>query len=72
MTPINEKMIENYLTWFGHVQRRLLEAPMGVNQITRSQFKRGIERPKRILCELIERDLLVNNILRQLINDRAQ
>ncbi|XP_054801848.1 E3 ubiquitin-protein ligase AIRP2-like isoform X2 [Prosopis cineraria] len=73
VTPIEEKMVENRLRWFGHVQRRPREAPVRrVEHITLSPTKRGRGRPKRTLLIVVERDLLINNIPKSLINDRAQ
>ncbi|XP_054787150.1 uncharacterized protein LOC129293296 [Prosopis cineraria] len=73
VAPIEEKMVENRLRWFGHVQRRPREAPVRrVEHITLSPIKRGRGRPKRTLLEVVERDLLINNISKSLINDRAQ
>ena len=73
VAPISEKMVENRLRWFGHVQRRPLDAPVRrVDQIIRSPIKRGRGRPRRTLGELIEQDLLVNNIPKGLVTNRAE
>ena len=64
-------MVKNRLRWFGHVQRRPIEVSMRrVDQTTWSSIKRGRERP-RILVELIDRSLLVNNVPKELVTDRA-
>lgn len=66
-------MTENRLRWFGHVQRRPLEAPVRrVDNMFFSPVKRGRGRPKRTLGELIRHDLLLNNISENLVFDRAQ
>ena len=63
VAPITEKLVENRLRWFGHVQRRPINAPVRrVDETTWSPIKRGRERPRQTLSKLIERDLLVNNI----------
>jgi hypothetical protein len=28
VTPIEEKLVQHYLRWFGHIQRRPVEAPI--------------------------------------------
>ena len=72
VTPINVKLVENRLRWFGHVQRRPINAPMRrVDETTWSPIKRGRGRPRQKLSKLIERDLLVNNIPKELVNNRA-
>ena len=72
VAPIEAKMVENRLRWFGHVQRRPLEAPVRrVDCMSFSPVKRGRGRPKRTLGDLIKHDLLLNNISENLIFDRA-
>jgi len=42
VTPIVEKLIENKLRWFGHIERRLVDAVVRrVDQIDESHVKRG-------------------------------
>ena len=49
VAPIVEKMIESRLRWFGHVQRKYIEALVkGVNQMEGSSITRDRERPKKI------------------------
>ena len=58
VAPIEKKMIETRLRWFGYVQRRLLEALIRkVDQMIFSSIRKGRERPKRTLGEIIKRDL---------------
>ena len=56
--PIEEKLIQHRLRWFGHVQRRPLEAPL-CSKILRynSNVKRGRGRPKLTWEEAIKGDL---------------
>ena len=62
---IEEKMIENRLRWFGHVQRRPQEVPISrVDCMIFSLGKRRRGKPKRILEEIIKGDLKLNNILK--------
>ena len=47
---ISEKMVENRLRWYGHVQRRELDEPVKrVDQIVEDPFIRKKGRPKRTL-----------------------
>lgn len=72
VTFVGGKFVENCLRWFGHVQGRLQEAPVRrVEQIILSPIKRSKRRLNRILMEVIDRDLLIDNILKRLVNDRA-
>jgi hypothetical protein len=55
--PIEAKMTENRLKWFGHLRRMPLEAPVAVRRVHRVIFrivKSGRERPKMTLRELIK------------------
>jgi len=73
VAPIEEKIVENRLRWFGHVQRRPRDAPVRrVDQTDWSPVKRSRGRPKKTLNEVIERDLRVNNLSKDLVFDRAQ
>ena len=55
---IEEKLTQHRLRWFGHVQRRLPEAPVrsGVPKRVDS-VKRGRGRPKLTWSEAVKRDL---------------
>ena len=57
MAPIEEKVIQHRLRWFGHVQRRPPEAPV-CNEVLEQidNVKRG-SRPKLTWDELVKRDL---------------
>ena len=72
MTPTTEKLVENHLRWFGHVQSRPIDVSVKrVDQTTWSPIKRGKERPRQTLDEFIEQDPLVNSIAKELATDRA-
>jgi hypothetical protein len=47
VVPIEEKLIQHRLRWFGHVQRRPPEAPMRGGVLKRADnVKSGRDRPK--------------------------
>ncbi|RCV30701.1 hypothetical protein SETIT_6G116400v2 [Setaria italica] len=47
VAPIEEKLIQHRLRWFGHVQQKAPEAPVRSGTLRRdSNVKRGIGRPK--------------------------
>ena len=61
------------MRWFKYVQKRSIdELVRRVNQTIWSSIKRGRERLRQTLGELIERDLLVNDVPKELMNDRVQ
>jgi predicted ArsR family transcriptional regulator len=58
VAPIEEKLIQHRLRWFGHVHRRSLEAPVHRGIIRRDNIvKRGRGRPNLTWEETIKRDL---------------
>jgi hypothetical protein len=72
VAPIEEKLIQHRLRWFGHVHRRPPEAPMHRGIIRQdNNVKRGRGRPNLIWEEAIERDLKEWNIPMELCLDRS-
>jgi len=54
VAPIVEKLVENRLRWFGHVETRLVDAVVRrVDQMDESQVKRGRGRPRKTIRETI-------------------
>jgi len=55
VAPIVEKMVENRLRRFGHVERRPVDAIVRrVDQMEVSQIKRGRGRPRETIRETIK------------------
>ena len=72
MAPIEDKLIQHRLRWFGHVQWRLPEAPVRDGVIMRvDNVKRGRCRPKLTWSEAVKRDLKEWNISKDLAMDRS-
>jgi len=70
VAPIVEKLVGNRLRWFGHVERRLVDAVVRrVDQMEESQVKRGKGRPRKTIRETIRRDLEVNVSDRNFVYD---
>jgi len=69
VAPIVEKLVENTLRWFGHVERRPVDAVVRrVNQMEESRVKRGRGRPKKTI---IRKDLEVNELNPNMVFDRT-
>ena len=63
---IEEKLTQHRLRWFGHVQRRLPEAPVRSGLLKRvDNVKRGRGRPKLTWDESVKRDLKDWNISKE-------
>ncbi|RZB60259.1 LINE-1 retrotransposable element ORF2 protein [Glycine soja] len=63
VAPIVEKMVENRLRWFGHVERRPIDSVVRrVDQMERRQTIRGRGRPKKTIREVIKKDLEINGL----------
>ena len=58
VAPIEEKLVQHQLRWFGHVQRRPPEILVRSEILSQdSNMKRGRGRPKLTLVEIIKGDL---------------
>ena len=58
VAPIEEKLVQHRLRWFGHVQRRPSDAPVRSGILSQdSNVKRGRGRPKLTWVEAIKGDL---------------
>ena len=63
-----EKMVENRLMWFGHVERRPIDSVVRrVDQIEDSQITRGRGRPRKT----IRKDLEINELDQNMVYDRT-
>jgi hypothetical protein len=71
MAPVEEKLVQHRLRWFGHIQRRPTEAPVRSGVIRRSgNEKRGRRRPNLTWKESVTRDLKDWCITKELALDR--
>jgi hypothetical protein len=58
VAPIEEKLIQHRLRWFGHVQRRPYEASVRSGVLERFvNIRRGRGRPKLTWDDAVKRDL---------------
>jgi hypothetical protein len=72
VAPIEEKLIQHRLRWFGHVQRRPPEAPVRSGVLKRANnVKSSRGRPKLTWDESVKRDLKEWNISNDLAMDRS-
>ena len=69
--PIEDKLKETRLRWFGHMKRRSADAPVrkceGINTL---RGKRGRGRSKKSLDEVIRDDLRMVGLTKDLAQDR--
>jgi hypothetical protein len=73
VAPIEEKLAQHRLRWFGHIQRRPAEAPVHSGVIRRSgNEKRGRGRPNLTWEEFVKRDLKDWCITKELALDRRE
>ncbi|CAL5035978.1 unnamed protein product [Urochloa decumbens] len=72
VAPIEEKLVQHRLRWFGHVQRRPPGAPVRSGVLKRADnVKRGRGRPNLTWDESVKRDLKEWNISKGLAMDRS-
>ncbi|KAJ4809245.1 hypothetical protein LUZ62_021811 [Rhynchospora pubera] len=72
VTPIEEKLIQHRLRWFGHIQRRPPEAPVRIGILNHFEnTRRGRGRPRLTWEEAVKRDLKEWNVSKELAIDRS-
>ena len=72
VAPIEEKLVQHRLRWFGHIQRRPPEAPVHSGRLKRAKnVKRGRGRPILTWEESVKRDLKDWSIDKELAMDRG-
>ena len=72
VAPIEEKLVQHRLGWFGHVQRRPPETSVRCGILSQdSNVKRGKGRPKLTWVKAIKGDLKEWNIPKNLALDRS-
>ena len=73
VAPIEEKLLQHRLRWFGHIQCRPPEAPMHSGRLNcADNVKRGRGRPNLTWEEYVKRDLKDWNITKELPMDRGE
>ncbi|KAL7195837.1 hypothetical protein ACSBR1_035967 [Camellia fascicularis] len=72
VAPIEDKLRENRLRWFGHIQRRLIEAvAKRCDAMTIDESVRGLGRPKLTLASVVNRDMELLNLTNEMTFDRV-
>jgi hypothetical protein len=70
---VEEKLVQHCLSWFGHMQRRSVKAPIRNGVIRRTgNKKRGRGRPNMTWEESVKRDLKNLCITKELVLDRRE
>ena len=73
VAPIEDKMRENRLRWFGHVQRKPLDAPVRKSDLlTIHGNAKGRGRPKLTLTKIIKKDISICNLSVSLALNRIE
>jgi hypothetical protein len=73
VAPVEEKLVQHRLRWFGHIQRRPAEAPIRNGVIRRTgNNKRGRGQPNLTWEESMKRDLKDWCITKELALDRRE
>jgi len=71
VAPIEEKLRETRIRWFGHIKRRSVAAPVRrCEMIVPHGGKRGRGRPKKCLEEVVRKDLRVTGLMEDVTQDR--
>lgn len=70
--PVVEKMVENKLRWFRHVQRRLVDSVVRrVIQMERKPTIKGMKIPIKTIRKVINKYLEINDMDRNMTLDKT-
>ncbi|KAI8563836.1 hypothetical protein RHMOL_Rhmol03G0140100 [Rhododendron molle] len=72
VAPIEEKLRENRLSWFGHVYRKPVDVVERVDRVALGSNATGRERPKLRLDAVVLKDMSLMGLIEQVALDRAQ
>ncbi|PKA57161.1 ataxia telangiectasia mutated family protein [Apostasia shenzhenica] len=73
VAPIEDKLRESRLRWFGHLNRRPIEAPVRkIELLNFAHVQRGRGRPKKTWQKIIRSDLSYLHLDKNLVINRAQ
>ena len=71
VAPIEDKMRENRLRWFGHIGLRPMDAPIKrVEKIDFEQSKKLRGRPKMTWIEVVKKDMKLLKLKEKMITDK--
>ncbi|KAL7204554.1 hypothetical protein ACSBR2_017596 [Camellia fascicularis] len=72
VAPIEDKLRENRLRWFGHIQRRSTDAVVKrCNAVMVDGSVRGRYRPRLTLVSVVKKDMDLLNLTNEMTFDRA-
>lgn len=72
VAPIEEKLVQHRLRWYGHVQRRPPDAPVRTGVVSHvGNIRRGRGRPRLTWDEAVKRDLKAWNVSKEIVFDRS-
>lgn len=72
VAPIEEKLVQHRLRWYGHVQRRPPDAPVRTGVVSHVEnIRRGRGRPRLTWDEAVKRDLKAWNVSKEIVFDRS-
>ena len=72
VAPIEYKMMENRLRWFGHVRRRPTQAPVRrLEEWGKEKIERGRGRPKQTWLKVVENDMRSLGVTVDMVRERA-
>ena len=72
VAPIEEKLVQHRLRWYGHVQRRPSDSSVRIGLLSRDEnVKRGWGRPRLTWNEVVKRDLKAWNVPIEMVSDMS-
>ena len=72
MAPIDEKMRETFLRWFGDFSRNAINAPVKKIEFNLREQKKSRGRPKLTLIDIVKKDISIKEVTKSVTSDRIE
>jgi hypothetical protein len=67
-----KEMRQNCLRWFGHIQRRAINAPVKKNELFQVERTKKVRKTKSNIIEVVKKDMTIMKITESMASDSTK